>query len=100
MFIIKANIQFIDKYRQSAIRGNTYRPLLYFDNYVIRSGLIFIDNNELLHMDKSYNNRLIGIYFYKDLDYINIFKVGETFEIKEGTVLIGFGEITEVIGEA
>lgn len=98
MYLIKANIQLIDALRQRPLQGETCRPLLFFADNIIRSGLIFIQKEELLSMTEYYENRLIGIYFYKDIDYKNIFSVGAKFEIAEGTAVIGYGEIVEVVG--
>lgn len=98
MFLIKADISLTNENRKPPIKGDSYRPLLYLPNNVIRSGLIFIDKNEVLEMTESYSNRLIGIYFYKDLDIDKIFKLGAVFNLVEGSKIIGIGKITEVIG--
>ncbi|MEY3240022.1 MAG: hypothetical protein RIR11_1460 [Bacteroidota bacterium] len=100
MLLIKANLDFNDAKRKNPIQGDTYRPLLFFGT-IIRSGLIVLDGNECLEMGKSYENRLIKIYFYKDLDVEKEFFVGRSFIMSEGgfeTGFIGKGVITEIIG--
>ncbi len=87
-----------DTNRQTPIVGDSYRPLLHLPNNIIRSGLVFINKFEQLEMDKYYENRLIGIYFYKDIDVQKVFAVGTIFKLAEGTTLIGEGVITECLG--
>ena len=99
MYQIRANIQLNDKHRKQKISGDTYRPLLYFSDTVIRSGLIVLETHEFLEMSEYYKNILIKIYFYEDLNCEREFFIGREFELKEGSVLIGDGIITEVIGE-
>ena len=100
MYLFKANLAFQNDFRQKPITGNPYRPLLYFSNNVIRSGLLVLEKDEVFEMDQSYSDRLIKIYFYKDLDVEKEFFVGRAFTMAEGgTAIIGQGVITEVIGE-
>ena len=99
MYQIRANIQLSDKNRQQKISGNSYRPLLYFSDSIIRSGLIVLENYDYLEMDKSYENILLKIYFYKDLDCSKEFFIGRKFELREGSLSIGDGIITEIIGD-
>jgi hypothetical protein len=100
MFLITANLDFKDAKRKNPIQGYTYRPLLFFGT-IIRSGLIVLDGNEYLEMGENYENRLIKIYFYKDLDVEKEFYVGRSFKMAEGSIQSGFigtGIITEIIG--
>jgi hypothetical protein len=100
MFLIKANLDFNDSKRKNPIQGDTYRPLLFF-SIIIHSGLIVLDGNEYLEMGKSYENRLIKIYFYKDLDVEKEFYVGRSFIMAEGSIesgFIGTGIINQIIG--
>ncbi len=100
MFLIRADLFFDNKFRQIPITGNTYRPLLFFSDQIIRSGLIVLEADEVLEMTQSYNYRLIKIYFHKDLDTSKEFFVGRPFTMAEGgTAVIGRGVITEIIGE-
>lgn len=101
MFLIRVNLTLTNQFRKTPIRGNSYRPLLYFSNQLIRSGLLVIDEGEELKMDQKYDNRLIKIYVYRDLDTKGEFFVGRTFILSEGGTagIIGEGVITEVIGE-
>ena len=98
MYLFKANIHLSDKNRTKEIKGNNYRPLLYFSNTVIRSGLIDLEERLSLEMNKPYNNVLFKIYFYEDLDVENEFFIGREFEILEGSTFIGSGIISEIIG--
>ena len=67
---------------------------------VVRSGLFILDEGEMLQMDNAYKNRLLKLYFYKDLDVNKEFFVGKEFFIAEGArYLIGKGVITAIIGE-
>ena len=53
-----------------------------------------------LEMDQSYEDIVIKVYFYKDLEIEKEFFVGRTFIMAEGgKAVIGEGIITEVIGE-
>lgn len=99
MFYFRANIELTDEFRNTPIKGDSYRPLLFFPNNITRSGLILLRESEQLEMNGFYENRLIGIYFYKDLDTNNVFKVGTFFKLAEGIKVIGSGNITESIGE-
>ncbi len=100
MFLIKADLSFDNKFRQVPITGNTYRPLLFFSDKVIRSGLIVLEVDEVLEMTQSYENRLIKTYFHKDLNTDQEFFVGRSFIMAEGgTAIIGRGVISEIIGE-
>ena len=100
MFAFKADIQLTNEFRKIPIQGNTYRPLLFFGNNVVRSGLFILDEGEMLQMDNAYKNRLLKLYFYKDLDVNKEFFVGKEFFIAEsGRALIGKGVITAIIGE-
>lgn len=100
MFLFKADLSFENTHRQTPITGNTYRPLFFFSDKVVRSGLIVLSDGESLEMTHSYKHRLVKIYFYKDLDVDGEFYAGRTFTMAEGgSAIIGRGVITEVIGE-
>lgn len=100
MYSIIANIVLENEHRKTPIQGNAYRPLLFFSKDLVRSGLLVLDENEILEMDRAYDKRLIKLYFYKDLDTEREFYVGRTFTMAEGgSAVIGKGVITEVIGE-
>lgn len=100
MFLIRADIELDNKFRTIPITGNVYRPLLFFSDNIIRSGLLVLDEGEILEMNKAYRNRLIKIYAYKDLDILKTFYVGREFIMAEGgSAVIGKGKITEIIGE-
>lgn len=100
MFAFKADIQLTNEYRKTPIQGNTYRPLLFFSDTVVRSGLVVLAENEVLQMDEAYKDRLLKLYFYKDLDVDKEFFVGREFFMGESAKnLIGKGVITAIIGE-
>ncbi len=63
MYHFKANIHLSDENRTQEIKGDNYRPLLYFSNTIIRSGLMDFKNMAYLEMGKSYYNILFKIYF-------------------------------------
>lgn len=98
MYQIRANIHLKNEHRKDPIGGIVYRPLLYFSNSLIRSGLMDIEDNSSLEMDKSHENILFKIYFYSDLDCEKEFFIGRKFDIAEGSNVIGLGEIVDVIG--
>ena len=100
MFLIKADLTLSNEHREDPISGETYRPLLFFSNKVIRSGLLVLGENTSLQMDQAYKDILIKIYFHKDLDTTKEFYVGREFVLAEGgRAKIGTGIITEVFGE-
>ncbi len=97
MFSIKADLKFDSQERTKPISGTSYRPLLYFDQgKIVRSGLIVMEDNEVLEMHQVYNNRIINIYFYEDLE--QYFKIGQHFWMAEGSSTIGQGIIVEILG--
>lgn len=98
MYHFKANIHLSNENRTQEIKGNIYRPLLYFSNTIIRSGLMDLKNMAYLEMGKSYDNILFKIYFYDDLDVENEFFIDREFKILEGRTFIGSGVISEIIG--
>ena len=97
MFDIKADIQLTDRYRKQSIRGNTYRPLIFFGDGLIRSGLLKLAKKEYLEMNGQYRDRIIGIYFYDD-DFAEKIYVGQEIILAEGSKEIGYGRITEILG--
>ena len=97
MFDIKADIQLTNKYRKQSICGNTYRPLIFFGDGLIRSGLLKLEEEEYLEMDRAYKNRIIGIYFYDD-NFAEKIYVGQEIVLAEGPKEIGYGCITEILG--
>ena len=99
MFSIKADLQFSNTRRKRPISGEPYRPILFFSEGLNRSGLIVLAPGEQLEMDQAYPDRLIKIYFYKDLDVTKEFYPGRPFVMGEGGAPIGRGVITEIIGE-
>lgn len=100
MFLIKADLTLSNEHGEKPISGETYRPLLFFSNKVIRSGSLLLRENTSLQMNQSYPGILIKIYFYKDLDTAEEFYVGREFVLAEGgSIKIGTGIITEVVGE-
>jgi hypothetical protein len=100
VYLIRANIKLNNEHRKEPISGTVYRPLLYFSNLIIRSGLMDIEDKSFLEMDKFYENILFKIYFYSDLDCEKEFFMGRKFDIAEGSNVIGIGEIIAVIGVA
>ncbi len=99
MFFIKADICLTDVNRKNPLQGTTCRPMLYLPNNIIRTGLLFIGGDEVLDMTKCYDDRLLGIYAYKDINPFSVFAVGTNFQLAEGSILIGNGVITKCIGE-
>ena len=99
MFYIKSNIKLTDVNRKNPLQGSTCRPLLFFSNGLIRTGLIIISPDETLDMTGIYHDRLIGIHFYKDINPFNDFVEGTGFDMREGSLLIGTGIVTECLGE-
>jgi|GEM_PF-4647373 len=98
MYQIRASIHLNDEHRKDPIRGTAYRPLLYFSDSIIRSGLLDIEDKPFLEMGKFYENILFKIYFHLDLDCEKEFFIGRKFDLAEGSVLIGSGEITDIVG--
>lgn len=102
MFNIKANIFFTHKRKSGPLAATSigpYRPILLFSEQVKRSGLIVIGEEELLFDHVMYEDRLIQIYFYKDLNTSKEFFAGREFLMGEGSFVVGHGVITEVLGE-
>ena len=100
MFVIKADIQLTDQSRKNPIQGNTYRPMLFFSDTIIRSGLLVLEPGELLEMTGHYKNRTIKIYFHEDLDTEKEFYPGCEFTLRAGgSALIGKGIVTAVPGK-
>ncbi len=100
MFNIKADFIFTkEKESGPIIDQNPFRPLLWFSGSVIRSGLVVMEEGEVLYIKHQYYNRPIGIYFYKDLDTKKEFYPGREFKMTSGLLEIGHGVITEVLGE-
>jgi hypothetical protein len=102
MFLIKVNFTLENTFRKGAIRGDSYRPIFFFSNNLNRSGLIVLDEGEELEMTGLYENRLVKIYFHKDIDPHKEFYVGRKFIMAEGSPRIGKigeGVITDIVGE-
>ncbi|MCC6723321.1 MAG: hypothetical protein IT258_02335 [Saprospiraceae bacterium] len=100
MFVIKANLTFVNVYRSKPLAPPFYRPLLFFSDKLIRSSEIPIAENEALNLDCTYDQRIVKIPVYKDILIEKEFFVGRNFIMKEGaTAVVGFGEITEILGE-
>jgi hypothetical protein len=99
MFFIIADISF-NTLRSNPVTGNAYQPILEFSPTLLRSGLIVLEEREVLPMGAGYRNRRIGIYSYQDIDPVKEFYVGRPFLMKEGGfAYIGQGVITGVEGE-
>jgi len=96
MFYPTANITLNDTHTKTPLQGNTYRPILYFDDITPRSGLINIKEGEKLEMAKTYKNRELGIYFYDD-EVIRNLIIGKKFTMGEGASTIGSGVITYIL---
>lgn len=99
MYEFRAIIQLTSRSRKKPLQGNCYRPILVFSPNILRSALLIISDGEFLDMDSYYENRTFRIYSYKDLDVYKEFTVDREFTILDATSVIGYGKITEIIGE-